>query len=40
MLKFQKMNFDPRDSMKNVEKFSFEEFKTKLKKEVALATSN
>ena len=38
MLKFQKMNFDPRDSMKNAEKFSFEEFKTKLKR--ALATSN
>lgn len=42
ILKFQKMNFDPEDSIKNAEKFSFEEFKTKLEKEISLviATSN
>ncbi|OGH13827.1 MAG: hypothetical protein A2860_02305 [Candidatus Levybacteria bacterium RIFCSPHIGHO2_01_FULL_37_33] len=39
ILKFQKMNFNPQDSIKNAEKFNFEEFKIKLKKEISLATS-
>jgi len=33
------MNFNPQDSIKNAEKFNFEEFKIKLKKEISLATS-
>ena len=37
ILRFQKMNFNPEDSIKNAKKFSFEEFKTKLEKEVSLA---
>ncbi len=40
ILKFQKMTFNPEDSIKNAEKFSFEEFKTKLGKEIKLATRN
>ena len=40
ILKFQKMNFNPQYSKKNAEKFSLEEFKTKLKKEISLVTSN
>ncbi len=40
ILKFQKMNFNPRNSIKNSKKFSFEEFKIKLEKEILLDTSN
>lgn len=36
ILKFQKMNFDPQDSIKNAKKFSFGEFKAKLKEEISL----
>jgi len=39
ILKFQKMNFNPEDSIKNAKKFSFEEFRTKLEKEISLAAN-
>jgi len=38
ILEFRKMKFDLKEVAKNVEKFSFEEFKTKLEKEISLAT--
>src|SRR3989338_10042083 len=34
ILKFQKMNFNPEDSIKNAKKFSFEEFKMKIEEKV------
>lgn len=37
ILRFQKMNFNPEDSVKNAKKFSFDEFKTRLEKEISLA---
>lgn len=39
ILKFQKISFNPEDCIENAEKFSFEEFKTKLEKEISLVIS-
>ena len=36
ILKFQKTNFNPEDSIENAKKFSFEEFKTNLEKKIKL----